>query len=189
MKTHKYKNILASIVALIIVFVIDLSVFVSSKKQYRISRKAKNEFHNLVTINDINSTLLVEHESVKWIEGYYDPEIVVRVENASDNKVFLSSDASLTVSVFIVADDQWIKIKQNNNVHFINDGKELILYPQNVSQKNSLPITVWPILSYPNGYHPDYIERKKIVRILVVGELLLDNQKLPVGAFIDVPYK
>jgi hypothetical protein len=188
MKTRP-KITLAINVMLLLIFVTALGYFAYSKSESFVSKDVESSFQNLIGINDINSSLRVQFISIEWLEGYYDPQIIIRVENLSDETVFLSTDASVTVTAFILADERWIEIFCNSDVHFLDEGEWLTLYPKTISQPSNLLITVWPVLSYPTGYHTEGMRVKNIVRVLVNGELLSDEQKLPVSAYADIPLR
>ena len=180
------KIILVITVTLLSMMMTALGYFAYLQSQSYISQDAENSFQNLIGINDVNSSLRIKLISIEWIEGYYDPQIIIKVENHSNQNVVLSTDASVTVRAFINADEKWIEIYCNSNVHFLQDGEWLTLYPISTSHLDNLLITVWPVLSYPTGYHTEGMNVKKIVRVLVSGDGLLDNQRLPVSAYADI---
>lgn len=187
MKTRA-KNIFTIIATLLFIATTALGFYTYSKKHSPVSKKLENSFQNLITITDINSSLHINLVSFKRYEGYLDPEIIVRVENVSNEKISFSPDPSSVVSNFIIADEKWIKIFNNNDIFFLAHGKEIVLYPKTMSQPNDLRISVYPIFSYPTGYNTDGMKWQNVVRILITGELILKDKRLPVGAYIDVPF-
>ncbi len=188
MKTHA-KYVLTTVAILLLIAIMALGSYAYySKKHSPVSKKLENSFQNLITITDINSSLRVNLVSFKRYEGYLDPEIIVRVENVSNEKISFSPDPSSVVSNFIIADENWIKIFNNNDIFFLANGKEIILHPKNMPQPNDLSISVYPIFSYPTGYNTDGMKWQNVVRILITGELILKDKRLPVGAYIDVPF-
>lgn len=178
------KNILVIIATLAVFAMAMLGLWSQSYKS-----DLADSFQKAIGITDINSSLQAELISIKRREGYLDPEIIVHVENFSGGKLSFSPDASVTVSTFIIADGKWIKTLNNNDVFFLNDGKEITLYPDGTSQRSDIRISVYPVLSYPTGYNTEGMKVENIVRILVVGELVRDEGKSRVGAYVDAPFR
>jgi len=136
-------------------------------------------FRQLIAVDDMNKTfhLIVDKSSQE--NPKFGSDIQVRIENLSEQEVSFPVD--LGIKLFIVRDNGWLEIQNNNKYYSI--GPALILKRQ---QETGHRITtgIRPVLP------PDAKDarQQEILRIVAIGELISNGEKtgIPVGAYTDM---
>jgi hypothetical protein len=155
------------------------SLFGCSIRQPEISNGLQASFQVLVPIDDLNQSVRLTEDLSNQQNIKFDSVIQVLIENVSIRQVYFP--LGYGIKLFIVRNGDWVEIRDKSN--YLGDGA--LLSPQN--NKKLTDTTSTRIL-------PDYPSQIKIegipviLRIVVIGELLLDinETRVPVGAYIDV---
>jgi hypothetical protein len=141
----------------------------------------QESFANMIPIKDMNKSLTVTILSGNKDEVKSGSAMDIAVENISSNSIYFQNNPS-TIKLYAAQNGEWVEIK--NNVTYLNyQGEEgFVLSPKNSAAN------LWTTLVVPSlAISQDTGERQEDLRILIVGEVVLNGQKTgnPVGAYVD----
>jgi len=153
-------------------------IYACSSSQLDNLSPLEESFLKLIAVDDVNNSLHVDIVYDERTEYKYGEDVVILIKNNSSKEIFLPSKSS-ALRAFVLNGDSWVEVE--NNIIYLGNGT--ILTPSGDAMAELI-----------NGIRPvfdpglDGLEKKVIVRVLVLGEFMLNGEKTGqlVAAFAEL---
>jgi hypothetical protein len=146
-------------------------IFTGCVQHSRVNDALEKSFKNIVPVDDVNHTLTLKLNPQKENALEIGSNIELVVENISDRPIIFPT--GFGIEIYTIENGNWVDVENRDKIL----GDEISLIP---GMMNFIGFEVEPMFSET--------KTNKFVRIVVVGEFLLDNAKTGarVAAFIDL---
>ena len=143
----------------------------------------QKSFDKMFPFSNMNTYIQIKLNSNERLK--FGSDVNILIENLSDKSIYFSTSTStIFVRVFMIQENKWVETLNRTTYYSITGGNGYILSPIGSEQPHLFTNSVRPEL----GQNLKDNNRQQIVRILVIGEQLLNGKKtgIPVAAYLDI---